>query len=398
MNRIHRQSQAILSWTLSIFLLMPGFINKDELNSDADVLAYAITNYQGGSTISVYDPYADEHTIIYESDDLLHRLRYSSVGRIAFSSWHEDKATIYVLDSQTTPISLTNLSQELNLSGYPLGWSPDGHYLAFVSFESDDSLSIRLWDGKIATNITPDDMNDTPQSYDVAWSPDGRLAFTVWFGFSNDSTVPEIYLWDGNSTANLSQNSGGDDRSPIWSADSQIAFLSAQNNTYDILVWDGVSINNGLPDRTTFTNIAPELTNYYSHPTWTNEGLLAFGAQGEQDDHIQVYVWDGQSASNLSQNPDSHNGRAAWSVDGKWAFVTYFSQEELLYIRDANNRNLFITEGQYGPVWNSSGFLAFCTRSKSLFVWDGHKIIPVTEGSEVWAQWKSGSYVHCTSG
>ena len=183
--------------------------------------------------------------------------------------------------------------------------------------------------------------------------------------------------------------------------DGQIAFLSTWNDEYDIFVWDGVSVANGSPDRSSFTNIAPDLTQYYGNPTWTNTGFLAFIATPPQERHTQIFVWDGQTAINISQNPGLHNGTPRWSNNGNWAFATFFSPQQLLYVRNAENDSLLTVEGSYSPAWSENGNLVFCQRRRLgwvLSLWDGQQIIELAEGYQIRAQWQSGSGVVCSSG
>ena len=151
-----------------------------------------------------------------------------------------------------------------------------------------------------------------------------------------------------------------------------------------------------------FTNVAPQLTAYYSSPEWTNKGLLTFGKQTAQDTHAQIYLWDGKTATNISQNPTMHNGGQTWSTDGRWAFATYYSPAQLVYVRDADNKTILTVEGQY-PAWSSTGYLTFCTFNSSdaewmLSIWDGKQVSRIAQAGEIFAQWQNGARNVCSSG
>ncbi len=365
-----------------------------------DRLAYTVNTAGWKTSLMLYDPGKGTSTLVH-SDNNFMRFSFSTDGRLAFSSGPESKGQIYVSDTVSARSSPVNISQNPRATGYPLAWSPDGHYLAFVSY-LDNSALIELWDGKTTVNITPNDLEEAVRSYTVSWSFDGRLAFTAYYdeGYPPKGDFSEIYLWDGKTTTSLSQNPTGRDEGVTWSTDGRVAFLSARDGEYDIFVWDGVSVKNGSPDVATFTNVLPKLTAYFSFPVWTNNGLLAFVSQAPHDSHAQIYLWDGQTATNISQNPTKHNGSPTWSADGRWAFSTFFSPDQLIYARAADNSPILIMKGQ-SPAWSVSGYLTFCTLGSSgwvLSMWDGQQIVKIAQAQEIWSQWQSGSGRVCSSG
>jgi Tol biopolymer transport system component len=313
---------------------------------------------------------------------------FSSDGRLAYRLLQNEDADIYILDTRSadTPIRLPNLAAV----DRPLAWSPDGRYLAFSSYVSYQNVLLYVWDGENVINLTPASMSGTAVSYDPSWSLDGRLAFTVYYGFTPESAPSEIYLWDGDSTTNLSQTPFAGDVLPAWSADGRLAFMSGEGGEADILVWDGVSVA-----------VAPELSKYYAAPTWTSDEQLAIVAQADQDSYTQIYVWDGQAATNISYDPTMHNGNPRWSDDGRWAFTTDSTSQRLLYVRDSENRVVFTTAGGYSPVWSPEGYLIFCKpslRGWSLSVWNGVQTRSITQSGFIYAQTSDGSTVYCSSG
>jgi Tol biopolymer transport system component len=365
--------------------------------SEPDKLAYTFVDGQAKHNLMLYDPASRINTTLLRDIDYYHFYRFnlSVDGYLAFAVMHEAKSKLYLLDTNKPDSVATYIAQ-----GYLLGWSKDGHYLAFAGYEGEDE-QIYLWNGSGIINITPEDLGENAKftSYDPAWSFDGRLAFTVSYGLTSEDEPSELYLWDGHTTINLSQNPRGNDENPAWSADGRLAFLSSREMGYDIFIWDGVSFDNRLPDVTTFTNAAPELTHYMSYPTWTHDGYVAFGAFGAFDiEKFQIYVWDGQTATNVSRIPTLHSGSPTWSLDGRLAFTTFFSEEQLLYVRDGDGRTLLATHGQYSPAWSPNGYLLFCKPNWTLSVWDGQEISAVAHGGEIQAQWQNGEGVFCSNG
>jgi len=111
-------------------------------------------------------------------------------------------------------------------------------------------------------------------------------------------------------------------------------------------------------------------------------------------------VWDGETATNITQNPDFHNSTPRWSRNGYWTFWTFFSSEKLLYVRDEQNRTLLTTEG-HGGAWSSQDELIFCDYSEKnwvLSLWDRQTITKIVQANEIWAQWQSGQGTLCSSG
>lgn len=383
---------------LLLMLIAPVSISGQ---GNGDVLIYSLK--AGEQTIfNVYDPVSNTSSPLIKIDSPYSASSVSPQGVLAVS-W-QGNGDIYLVPIDTLDHSLTKITDTLDANEVPAAWSPDGRYLAYTSSHAENGVSLYVWDGETAFDVTPIDFGALIVAYeDIGWDAAGRLVFTVFAPFNQrqpSSNASEIYLWDGNTIVNVSQNPTGEDRYAEWSADGRLAFLSARGANYDIWVWDGVSYRNGLPDATTYTNVEPALTDYFSGSGWTSDGRLAFLASPET--HAQVYVWDGQTATDISQNPDLHNGGAVWNADGRWAFVTFFSPEQLLYVRDSNNETLLVTDGQYAPAWSAAESLAFCDYQRpdwTLKVWNGSEVIPVAEGNLIYAQWQqTGNSVVCWSG
>lgn len=419
------------------------------LSHSSDKLAYVLTSPDNAQTLMLYDAKTATKTPILSNRASI-RFSFSVDGRLAYAE-SDSRGQIYVLDTKTTNNLPLSVRPSPGIETYPLAWSPDGHYLAYSSYLTDEA-SLAIWDGKTSTSITPTDLSSSPQSYWIAWNPngqylafvptpadlhrliyvwdghtivnitpknldrvpsyysfswslDGRLAFTFQYdlyvtGVRVEGDPGEIYLWDGLVTANLSQNPTGDDQGAVWSADGRLAFLSARNDEYHIFVWDGLAVKNGGPDRNAFAEVAPGMVNYYSFPGWTNNGQLTFVTTGPHDSHAQIYKWDGRQVINISQNPSLHNGSPTWSIDGLWAFATFFSPQQLIYVRNAKNETLLTIFGQ-AHTWNSMGYLTFCAYGEAtwtLALWDKQRTIIIDQGREISAQWQSGSGIGCSSG
>ena len=395
MKKLHFISFIAVLWLSSCSPLAHSTINSS--TSSPDYLVYSIYEHSEPPKLVFYDLANDTRSQILQGWKVKD-FSFSPNNRLAFSSSQEGVNNVYILEFPFTKNKPTKISIDPASDFGRLSWSPDGHYLLFDAVQGDDNKLI-LWDGKEISEI----YHYHQQVGGIAWSSSNQLAFTDFytFIFPHEGDSSEVFIWDGNSTVNASQNPDGEDRFPTWSEDGRLAFLSDRNGEHDIFIWDGVSKNNGLPDTNTFINIAPDLTHYYSDLTWTNTGTLAFQGSDAWDLSVQIYEWDGQTATNISRNPLDNNGGQTWRSDGYWSFVTYFSDTQILYIRDEKNRTVLKTKGQYTPAWSQNGLLMFCVNQHpdwTLAIWNGKEVINVTQGNTIIAKWQNGAGVYCSNG
>jgi Tol biopolymer transport system component len=362
-----------------------------------DYLVYVIDGYSGYNKgqLMFYDPAEGIHAPILPDWDV-ERIAVSAADRLAFTAVKGEERGIYILDYPFMDGLPVRIAGPLSGRYFQLAWSQDGRYLAYVS-AGDEGATLSMWDGTTIWHSY-----HSPESIgEMAWGPDGRLAFTDYC--CNEADSDEVFIWAEGVTVSLSQNPSGDDRFPAWSGDGRLAFLSERERGHDIYIWDGVSTKNGLPDVDTFINVAPNLTGYYSSPTWTHSGLLTFEGAGLKDENIQIYEWDGFGVTDISQYPDSHSVGGHWRHDGYWAFMTsWLSSEHLIFVRDGKNRTRLTAEG-HSPVWSPNGQLMFCTQQGfgfgwALTVWDGQSIVEIGRGYEIEAVWPGGERIGCSHG
>lgn len=359
---------------------------------------YVINELSGESQLIFYDPIKQINVPIL-SGWKIDTVSLSIKNLLAFSSSHEGNSEIYILEYPFTDNIPVNITNDKSADDYVFSWSPDGHYLAFRS-ERANGKTLSIWDGNEVSNI----YQYKVKIGEFSWSVDNRLAFTEFYTFilPYEGDQNEIFVWDGNTITSVSQNPTGNDRSPSWNENGELAFLSERNGEYDIFIWDGISKNKDKPDINSYQKIAPNLTNYYSYPVWNNAGSLTFIAFGPEDQHAQIYEWDGKAANNISKNPDSHNGGQSWRNDGYWSFATFFSSP-FLYVRNERNQTQLTVEGAYAPAWSQNGLLMFCSYVSApyewkLSMWDGENIVEIAQGYHIIGAWRNGTKVFCSSG
>jgi hypothetical protein len=468
MLRVLIRSCGVLVVMFSGLIMVMGVVGE---RRQSDLLVYA--HFRGSSPLMLFDP-STAMQVRLTQPFKLSGIQVSAKGHIAFST-DEYPNEIYVWDKAGTP---TNIGVNLGVHSLPLGWSPDGRYLVLVSRLYDKRRVLYIWDGTKLTNISPDELADDLQHYDIAWSLDGWLAFIVHHfpgDFSQGSRIfvwdyhqiieispnsalsyygavwgadgrlafigtlgrdrdSEVYVWDRRETINISQNPMGKDTNPVWSADGRLAFTGTLGQGSEVYVWDG---------RETL-NISQNPMGMDANPVWSVDGRLAFTSRNENSQHImvwngdfpsthttiqgyqavyspkwlkngyltfsaqpltggieQIYWWDGKNVTDLSQNPGMENLNPTWREDGVWAFNgIYRGRDMLIYVRDADNQPLLTVEGRR-PVWNAEGYLIFCRLDSQkkwvLSMWDGGRVVEITQSLDIWAVWKSGSVMRCTS-
>jgi Tol biopolymer transport system component len=255
-------------------------------------------------------------------------LVWSNDGRLAFIRVRLDARYEYH-DVMVWDGSTSIIVGEGEYDIYELAWSSDGR-LAFVAPTFNGS-QIVVWDGVNLTDVTNDSVGTNANP---AWSPDGRLAFS-----RPDTTrgVNNIYMWDGTSLSNISQNEVA--ILPEWSNDGRIAFLSRMNDAWSVMVWDnGQIIDLG------------GLVNYSPPPMWSSDGRLVFSQTFNWQQEIMV--WDSQTVTNVSQHP-SMDYHPEWSDDGRLAFVSDRDGSPQIYIWDGNSLTRVYSRlpNGYLPQW-----------------------------------------------
>lgn len=412
-----------------------------------DILVYSIDAYVSSeentrertTQLMQYDPNTGYSEFILE-DKYLGGFYVSPDGQLAYTSNREGNYEFYYRESLSADSLSINISQTPDAREYARGWSPNGRYFAFVSWVDAENPRLFVWDGENTLDVTPDNLQshsglgfarwspdesklaftvngqiyiwngqttallDTDNEVcfvtcgGIAWSDDGRLAFTATVSDEN----AEIYIWDNGNFINLSQNPERFDTFPIWSPNGAVAFASDYDGHREIILWDGVSISDGKPNTSTFMKPSDGLnvnSLYHGMAGWTSEGQLVMDATSAEDETIQIYIWDGEQAINMSQNPDKHNGGARWSPNGMWAFIQHSGgqYQEGLFVRDEDN-NTILHRGMGYHAWTSDGDLSFCSFGWSLHLWDGESIIEIVSSNIINAQWQCGARIHCSSG
>ena len=244
-------------------------------------------------------------------------------------------------------------------------WSPDGRWIAFVSFR--DTLTGK-WDlEKGSIYITEFDLvrgislgnvrrvtDGTASDGWPTWSPDSqRIAFEAKRDGNWDIWIINV---DGTGLTRLTSHPA-EDRHPAWSPDGQqMAFTSKRGGNEDIWVVDVQAALAGAGDSQAVNlSQSPRRDRY---PMWSRDGhQLAFATRRDEDYEVYVMGADGSNQRNVSNSPDSTEGLADWSPDGK-ALVLYSDRP--------GNKDVFVVDlatGSWTNVTNHPASDEFCTWS-----------------------------------
>ncbi|MEO1442624.1 MAG: hypothetical protein AAFV33_19635, partial [Chloroflexota bacterium] len=236
-----RGRRLLAAWgvMIGIAVFFGGDVRREIASTNhGDMLAYVTQDYR----LMLYDPRTRTETELMTG---VEDFRLSRDGRVAFKNTDENDHDVYVYDPATPDVAPINISQDTLLKNSPLSWSPDGRYLAFAAYlDSFGDQLLYVWDGERAIRVKPENPLHTADRFYLSWSQDGKLAFTVQHGWSSDDVPPEVYIWDGSRTFNLSQKPAEWDGGAKWSSDGKVMFASlsaVETGVYDWYVWDGVS-------------------------------------------------------------------------------------------------------------------------------------------------------------
>ena len=250
-------------------------------------------------------------SFLLSSDFLVIHSQDVAVGRLSFTSKHEGKSDLYLIDN--TGQNLQKLGINIGNAG-PHTWSPDGNFFAYHSNHagSPDLYVIDLRNKKTRELIDHPERDLWP-----VWSPNGK-----WIAFVSDRTGDmNIYRInvDGSNLRRLTNK--GDNQNPSWSPDSQwIVYDSYRGGNHAA----GVAGRHYLYTMTADGGRSKQLkgARNLSGCSWSPDGKqIAYAAGNPGDQGINIYIMDvdGGNLRRLTKvGAGAWASEPAWSPDGQW--------------------------------------------------------------------------------
>lgn len=231
--------------------------------------------------------------------------------RIAFSSdRNDDQSDLYIMtvDGTDTERLTTTPSWEAQSS-----WSPDGHRLAFDSWNYNAGILVMNDDGDRVNLLYQNDADAGRIYVFPAWSPDGsKIVFIGMTVLANDFEDLDIFVMDvdGGNVTQLTDTGNGDEWVASWSPDgTELAYdFTPTGREGDIYI-----MNADGSERRQLTSDPANDTD----PVWSPDGTeIAFISERDGDYEIYLINADGTDLRQLTSNVGIDDSDPDWSPDG----------------------------------------------------------------------------------
>jgi TolB protein len=295
----------------------PASLKFDEWSADpvkADYVAFGNLQNNGGTSADTYlfdvktkqqliasRHTGDARTIAHEFADEIVKLLTGRDG-IATSK------VAYVAGDSIKVMDYDGFNQRGFASDGPIvrfpQFSPDGRYLAYVSFKTGvPNIVVRSAEGGLLGGTS---FNSTTTSPTI--SPSGQLAFSSAIG--GDGSM-EIYVsnLDGSNARRLTRTPKGINISPRWNPKTgrEIAFISNRAGTPQVYVMD----SSGANQRPLIARGGQA-----DSPSWSPDGryvAFTWGGAGS----FQVFVADVASGQLIQLTSQGRNESPTWAPDSR---------------------------------------------------------------------------------
>ena len=242
-----------------------------------------------------------------------------------------------------------NIRQETRLKTIVMSprYSPDGRYIAFISFKSGRPC-LYLKDnstGKIRKIVSFNGVNMSP-----AWHPSGKkLALAL-----SKSGSPDLYLIDINGNIIRRLTYGTEiNCSPSFSPDGEkLVFVSDRSGTPQLFI---LELSTGHIRRLTYSG------SYNTDPQWSPNGdKIAYVSR--INGRFQIFTISPEGGDPVQLTYEGSNENPSWSPDGRQIVYssTRIRGQKHLFVMLANGQNqrLLLSYGHqdYFPYWGPNNF------------------------------------------
>lgn len=168
---------------------------------------------------------------------------------------------------------------------------------------TDSDIFIVRPDGTGKRPLTDNGQNDAFP----AWSPDGRLV-----AFESSSQIDiDVWITDGRTERNLTNDPGHANRHPSWSPDGSRLVFSRQNPFTLAGPLFTVGLDGSAPTRLTSASGVNE------QPSWSPDGQeIAFVSDRSGNRDLWAIRPDGTGLRQITDTPDVQEANPDWSPDG----------------------------------------------------------------------------------
>jgi TolB protein len=273
-------------------------------------------------------------------------LRYTgkpgiATSRITYVSQVGKGKEIFVMDYDGARVKKITANNSINLSP---SWSPDGQWIAFMSYRSGSpELKILSSKGELRSAFPQKgELNSAP-----SWSPDGKL---LAFSSGRDGNAEIYTLRPSDGSLTRLTRDAGIDTSPTWSPDGHsLAFTSDRSGSPQIWLMDS--------DGGNVRRLNTELS-YCDAPSWNpvpeEDESIAFTARVPGGFDIYVYDLKERTIKRVTDG-GGINEWPRWSPDGRHlVFASNRSGGFDVYTMDADGdhvRRLTRGGSNTSPSW-----------------------------------------------
>jgi len=251
-------------------------------------------------------------------------------SKVVFVSKRDGNDELYLMDYDGA--NQTRLLYNTVMDSNP-AWDPSGRRIAYTSWQNQSAGIYILDIYEKSRKRTPVSLKG--QNYTPAWSPDGKkIAFTSSMDGNHEIYVAEV---EDNPTRvgrikRLTFNSA-DDNAPCWSpSGGEIVFTSTRSGFNHIYIMDAEGGN--------LRRISTG-ANHFDAPAWSPIGdKIVFVARVDSVFDLYVYHVPSQQTSKLTES-NARNESPSWSPDGRHIlFTSNISGKNQIHVIDIDGQNL----------------------------------------------------------